>query len=69
MNSRDASFFCVNFCKIFPVMQFDVVLLIIFNCEIVSVNLGVDFVPSSCLKQILCAPIIFLLLFFPVELC
>lgn len=42
--------FCVNFCKIFPVLQFDVVLLIIFNCEIVSVNLGVDFVPSSCLK-------------------
>lgn len=32
-------------------MQFDVVLLIIFNCEIVSVNLGVDFVPSSCFKN------------------
>lgn len=52
--------FCVNFCNIFPVMQFDVVLLIIFNCEIVSVNLGVDFVPFNCLKK-QCAPIIFLL--------
>lgn len=67
MNSRDASF-CVNFCNIFPVMQFDVVLLIIFNCEIVSVNLGVDFVPFNCLKNNV-LPLFFCSLFFPVELC
>lgn len=62
--------FCVNFCKIFPVLQFDVVLLIIFNCEIVSVNLGVDFVPSSCLKtKYFVLPLFFCSYSYLFELC